>query len=98
MGTGKEGKSSGTLLLLRQLREGRDPLLPFLLTLQTTFAHGCPGKMAVAAAACPELHPGDKRNQRNVLARLASLSSQGCKWLSCSHRFKEHFISQQKYS
>lgn len=74
-----------------------DSLLHLLLTLHTAFPHGCTREMA-AAASCQELCPGDKKNQRNVLARLASLSSQGCKRLSCSHRFKEHFISQKKYS
>ena len=97
-GWGKRAdNSSGSLLLLPQLRDGHDPLLRLLLTPQTTFPHGRTREMA-AAAAYQELHPGDKKNQRNVLARLASLSSQGCKWLSCSHRFKKHFISQQKYS
>ena len=97
-GPGKRAGNSSFLLLPQpQLRDRHIPLLCLLLTPQPTFPHGPTREMA-AAAACQELHPGDKRNQRNVLARLASLSSQGCKWLSCSPRFKEHFISQQKYS
>ncbi|CAN0305308.1 unnamed protein product, partial [Rangifer tarandus platyrhynchus] len=52
------------------------PSYCLLLTPQTTFPRGSAREMA-AAAACQELHPGDKRNERNVLARLASLSSQG---------------------
>lgn len=95
-GQGKRAGNSSFLLLLR-LRDRHVSLLCLLLTPQTTFPHGSTREMA-AVAACQELHPGDKRNERNVLARLASLSSLGCKWLSCSHRFKEHFISQQKYS
>lgn len=93
---GDRAGKSGFLLLLPQLRDRQVPLLYLLLTPQTTFPRG-----------------PTRRWQQQLPAKSLTQEIKGTKgmcwqdwhpcplrvkWLSCSPRFKEHFISQQKYS
>lgn len=93
MMTGKRGRQSQWEFASPtpiEKRERHDPLLPLLLTPHTTFPHGCTRdrqQQWPAESFAQEI----KGTEGMCWQGLVPLSSQGCKWLSCSHRFKEHF-------